>query len=84
MPWSQYGELLNRTAALWRGASSAQARLLCQGPPCENCAHTPAQLACVVDVEVQAAAGSFDATSCWPKCSFAKGSVPDVPQTCWR
>ena len=83
VPWSQYGEMLNRTADLWRGATTAQARLLCQGPPCENCAHTPAQLACVVDVEVQAAAGSFETTSCWPKCAFARGSVPDVPRTCW-
>ena len=48
VPWSQYGEMLNRTAGLWRGATTAQARLLCQGPPCENCAHTPTQLACVV------------------------------------
>ena len=65
VPWAQYGEMLNRTAALWRGAATAQARLLCQGPPCENCAHTPAQLACVVDVEVQAAAGSFETKTCW-------------------
>ena len=66
-----------------RGSTWRHARLLCQGPPCENCAHTPTQLACVVDVEVQAAAGSFETTSCWPKCAFARGSVPDVPRTCW-
>ena len=27
---------------------------------------------------MQAAAGSFETTSCWPKCAFARGSVPEL------
>ena len=51
VPWSQYGEMLNRTADLWRGAATAQARLLGH-PPRELRAHAGAA-ACVADVEVQ-------------------------------
>ena len=83
VPWAQYGEMLNRTEALWRAAPTALTRLTCQGPPCEICAHVPGQHACAIDVELQPPPEGLSRTTCWPKCGFSKGSAPEVPENCW-
>ena len=84
VPWTQFGDLLNRTEAIWAAAPHALTRLRCQGPPCEGCAHVPGQKACAVDVELVPPAAVLQSDTCWPKCKFAKGSAPTVPQDCWR
>lgn len=84
MPWHQYGAMLNRTEAMWAGSATALTRLMCQGPPCELCAHVPGQHACAVDVELQPPPELLSTETCWPKCHFAKGSAPEVPEHCWK
>ena len=81
-PLRRLGPPAARVVGLFVGLVAATTSLAYVGAHAAD-AHTPAQLACVVDVEVQAAAGSFETKTCWPKCAFGKGSVPDVPRTCW-
>eukprot|EP00966_Prymnesium_polylepis_P011122 255844-Prymnesium_polylepis.1 len=83
VPWAEYRTMLNRSEHLWRVSPSAQARLVCEGPPCLDCAHTAGQRACAIDVELNPPAGAMDTTSCWPKCQFVKTSAPELPAHCW-
>lgn len=83
VPWGEYSTLLNRSEHLWNASHSAHARLVCEGPPCLDCAHTQGQRACAVDVELNPPAEAVVTSSCWPKCLFVKAAPPELPAHCW-
>ena len=86
VPWAEYGDMMNRTEEIWAQAradgGSLVGRIACEGPPCEACAHVAGQHACAADVEVPDVPTPMP--SCWPRCAFAKGSRPSLPEHCWR
>jgi hypothetical protein len=85
VPWSRFAELLNRTEHLWHSSPTATARVLCEGPPCADCAHVPGQSACIIDVELTGgAAQEHNRSTCWPKCKFTKTVPPEIPGQCWN
>ena len=87
VPWSRFADLLNRTESLWHESPHAGVRVLCEGPPCADCAHVPEQHACVVDVELMGAPAAVlnaSRSTCWPKCKFTKAVPPLIPGNCWN
>ena len=83
VPWGNFADLLERTEALWRRSPAAETRVLCEGPPCADCAHLTSQHACVVDIELTGGPAT-NKTTCWPKCKFTKATPPELPAMCWN
>ena len=80
VPWQRFPELLNRTEALWHLSDRAATRVLCEGPPCADCAHTLSQHACIVDIELLGLSPRLlnaSRATCWPKCKFTKAYPPN-------
>ena len=85
VPWWRFADLLNRTEDLWAGSPQAHARVMCEGPPCADCAHVDGQSACAIDIELTGAPAELaNSSTCWPKCRFTKGIPPEVPAHCWN
>ena len=85
VPWANFADLLDRTEAMWLHSPEARASIMCEGPPCADCAHVTDQSACIIDVELaQTPAQHLSNRSCWPRCRFTKAVPPEVPAQCWN
>lgn len=85
VPWNRFADLLDRTESLWHRAPRAQTRVLCDGPPCADCAHLLSQRACIIDIELVGLPEKVNSVStCWPKCRFSKATPIEVPAFCWN
>ena len=85
VPWANFADLLDRTEAMWLHSPEARASIMCEGPPCADCAHVTDQSACIIDVELaQTPAQHLSNRSCWPRCRFTKAVPPVVPAQCWN
>lgn len=84
VPWWRFDDLLNRTEAQWFASPRALGRVLCEGPPCADCASVPSQKACAIDIELDAPLQLRNASTCWPKCRFTKAYPPELPAICWN
>ena len=61
--------------------------MLCEGPPCADCANIADQHACIVDIELTDTPSKVlneTRETCWPGCKFTKARPPEVPALCWN
>jgi hypothetical protein len=85
VPWARFASLLNSTELLWQQSPRALSRVLCEGPPCSDCAHVQDQHGCIVDIELAGAPlNVHNASTCWPRCKFTKATPPELPAMCWN